>query len=209
MLNVVCVKSKPAYDHHYVNRLYEMVRRNLTIPHKFTCFTDDSSGIRCKTKPLPSLLAKSGWWAKLSLHREDLLTCPVLYLDLDTLIVDNLDFIGDYKGDFCILRDFYRPEGYGSGVMMWNKPHPYVWTKWVGKGCPSHGLGDQGWMEEQIKGADLFQDQFPDKFVSYKVDCQSRLPENASVVCFHGEPKPHQFPEDHWVSQHWVGELVE
>jgi hypothetical protein len=204
MLTVVCVKSKPAYDHAYVNRLYRAVERSLTIPHRFVCFTDDAEGIRCATRPLPAGHRK-GWYSKLALHRPGLLTPPVLYLDLDTLIVDSLDFVQSYSGEFSILRDFYRPDGYGSGVMIWNKPQPQVWERWVAEGQPEHPLGDQGWMEETVPSASRLQDLYPEKFVSYKVHCQGGLPADAAVVCFHGFPKPHDFPVGHWVEETWTG----
>lgn len=207
MLTVVCVKSRPAYDYHYVNRLYRMVEEHLTIPHRFICFTDDANGIKCHAKPLPQL-HRSGWYSKLSLHRPGLLIPPVLYLDLDTLVVDSLDFVADYDGDFAILRDFFIPEGYGSGVMLWNKPQPQVWENWIAANQPEHPMGDQGWMQQQVKDADRLQDVFPDKFVSYKAHCQGGLPDEAAVVCFHGYPKNSDFPEDHWVYQHWTGEVT-
>lgn len=200
MLTVACVKAKPAYDHHYVNRLYRAVQRNLTIPHKFVCFTDDTRGVQCPTKQLPKGL--TGWWSKLAMFKA--MDESTFYLDLDTLIVGNLDFIGEYKGDFAILRDFYRPDGYGSGVMMWNQPRHDIWFDWLKAGTPNHPLGDQGWMEQKVKNADRFQDLFPDKFISYKVHCANDvLPKKAAVLSFHGVPKPEDFPDEHWVSKRW------
>ena len=45
MVNVVCVKYGNKYDSSQVNILYEMVRRNISLPFSFSCFTDDSSGL--------------------------------------------------------------------------------------------------------------------------------------------------------------------
>jgi hypothetical protein len=199
ILTVCCVKSKPLYDHHYVNKLQKAVRKHLSLPHRFVCLTDDSSGLKCRTKQLPREL--KGWWAKLylfNLHLEG----KVLYLDLDTLVTDSLDFVGEYDGDFAILRDFYRPEGYGSGVMLWNETPSHVWDRWFDNPV-IHTLGDQGWIEDQIPNADRLQDLYPGKFVSYKADCEKGLPEGASVLCFHGTPKPHDFDSTHWVGKIW------
>jgi len=200
-LNVVCVKAKPRYDHQYVNKLYKAVRQHLSIPLRFFCLTDDVSGLKCRTKNLPHQL--HDWWGKLylfNLYFEG----KVLYLDLDTLITGPLDFVNDYEGDFAILRDFYRPEGYGSGVMLWNggKQPRHVWDNWFANPV-IHPLGDQGWIEEQVKDADRLQDIFPGKIVSYKVDCANGLPEGAAICAFHGLPKPHEFAADHWVTKVW------
>ena len=206
-LTVVCVKSGPGnYTHAWVNRLHRMVRQNLTVRHRFVCLTDDTGGLTCTTKRLPE--KGLGWYAKLAMFRKSLFDGLVLYLDLDVLIVGNLDFVTKFKGDFAILRDFYRPDGYGSGVMLWNKEYPHVWENWLREGCPPHELGDQGWMEKQLPNAIRLQDEFPGKFISYKVHCAERdeLPEGAAVLSFHGEPKNADFPPEHWVSRIWKGE---
>ena len=52
-------------------------------------------------------------------------------------------------------------------------------------------LGDQVFIEAQVKDAKLWQDEFPKKIVSYKVDCKGGKPKKASIVCFHGLPRPH------------------
>lgn len=207
MITVWCVKAKPAYTHIWVNRLYRAVERHLKLPHRFLCLTDDSGGVQCYTKPLPRGL--HGWWAKLALFKHNAVGLN-FYLDLDTVITGSLDFIGEYKGDFAILRDFYRADGYGSGVMLWNKPHPHVWEHWVEQFKPVHPLGDQGWMEREIQNADRLQDVFPGKFVSWKVDCArtGALPAGAAAVCMHGDPKNANFPETHWVGRAWRGEAV-
>jgi len=37
------------------------------------------------------------------------------------------------------------------------------------------------------------QDQYPNQLRSYKYECyEEGLPEGTSIVCFHGEPNPHQ-----------------
>jgi len=38
--------------------------------------------------------------------------------------------------------------------------------------------------------------------LSYKVDCKRGLPQGASVVRFHGSPRPHEVGDD-WVLEHW------
>ena len=40
MINVCCVYYGNKYKAEYVQKLYNMVKRNLTVPHKFICFTD-------------------------------------------------------------------------------------------------------------------------------------------------------------------------
>lgn len=203
MITVACVKSRPLYAHSYVNRLYRAVQANMRVPHRFVCLTDESRGVACPSRMLPKGL--EGWWAKLALFRD--LEPPVIYFDLDTLILDSIDFLTDFTGDFAILRDFYRPEGMGSGVMLWNKKHPHIWNNWLAAGRPNHPLGDQGWMEEQVPNAQKIQDLWPGKVKSFKADELEEGPKDAAVVCFHGTPKQHDFPEGHWVHTAWTRRL--
>ena len=44
-INVVCMKWGTMYGPEYVNNLYHMVKRNLTPPFRFVCFTDNGEGI--------------------------------------------------------------------------------------------------------------------------------------------------------------------
>lgn len=201
MITVACVKAKPAYNRQDVERLRAMVKKHLSIPHRFVCLTDDSSGMSCTTKSIPAGL--HGWWGKMALYRPGVLDYKTLYLDLDTLIVDSLDFVEEYTGEFAILRDFYRPEGYGSGVMLWNKPQTQIWDRWNAAGRRDHPLGDQGVVEQYAPGADRLQDLWPGKFVSFKEHCQNGIPEGAAVISMHGWPKIEHFDESHWVKQVW------
>jgi hypothetical protein len=206
-LTVVCVKCRPLYTYTDVNRLYKMVEKNLRGKHKFVCFTDDAEGLKCQSKTLPA--GVNGWWAKLSLFRSGILQGKVLYIDLDSIILDSLDFVMDYKGHFGILRDFLYPHGmYNSSVMIWDREFPHIWENWLKAGKPSREWGDQAWIREQMPAADLLQDYFPGKFLSWKADCIKSIPDGAVLVTFHGKPKLRDFPDDHIVSRTWRGKEV-
>lgn len=201
---IVCIKVGQKYGPEYVNRLAAMVARHTTKPHRFLCLTDDPQGVTCETAPVDTDLP--GWWAKLVLFRPHwALACKrVLFLDLDTVIVGNMDFMLEYNGPFAILQDFYRAEGYGSAIMsiapdfgqdIWQDFTPAVMQE-----C----WGDQNWIERRVPIAQCWQKLYPGKIVSYKVHCQERgLPADAAVVCFHGEPRPHEVSNP-WMLQNWT-----
>lgn len=58
--------------------------------------------------------------------------------------------------------------------------------------------GDQGFIADLSPlPIDMLQDRFPDQIVSYKFHCRDNgnvAPEGASIVCYHGEPKPWEAP---------------
>lgn len=218
MLKVVCVNSGNYLGRgtEYTNILYDMVRRNLPegFEGEFVCFTDGpgeySPGIT--VKPLPSQIV-TGWYQKLALFREGLFEPGdrILYLDLDKLICGRLDKIVKYDGKFAILRDFYRPNSMQSAVMMW--PAGFgkgIWNEYVWAGYPEVPGGDQAWIESHlVAGAvivDYLQDIFPNTFVSYKKS-GGKIPKG-SVVCFHGDPRPHEVTTG-WVPEVWkIGGLT-
>jgi hypothetical protein len=136
-----------------------------------------------------------GWWGKLALFRAGTFSADerVIYLDLDTFVVGNIDFLARYGGPFGVLRDFYHPLHLASGVMTWRGNEcDAIWSNWLALGAPRAPRGDQQVMEMLFPQAAVLQDEFPGKIVSYKVHCRDGVPQGASVVCFHGRPRPHE-----------------
>ena len=216
MIHVICIKFGTKYSSEYVNKLFRGISRNTSKEFLFTCYTDNSDGISTpiSVKVLP--FYTGDWHSKIGLYNEKLYNPEdqIFYFDLDTVITGNLDEIFEYRGDFIILRDFYRANGYGSGLMSWRPTAVnHMWKNFHGGKCRN---GDQGWCEEQYPGADIWQEEFPEKVISYKVhikDCgkirnpnftnNSGTLESSSIVCFHGKPLPHEVKEP-WMLENWI-----
>ena len=101
----------------YVNLLAAMVRKNLTVPHRFVCFTENAEGLdsRIEVRPLPEMnldarLPERGW-RKLTVFQDRLddLVGQALFIDLDVLIWDNLDCFFELDGAFRIIQDWNLP----------------------------------------------------------------------------------------------------
>ena len=109
---VVCLKYGNKYSAEYVNKLYNMVKRNLTLDHEFVCFTEDATGIdpAIRIEPIPLISGVTGWWYKPMFFNPRLpLRGTLLFFDLDVVIFKNIDYLFTYKpGEFCIIRDFNR-----------------------------------------------------------------------------------------------------
>lgn len=110
-INIVCVKWGDLYSHEYVNRLYSMVKRNITIEFDFFCITENSSNIRKEVTCIPCPIS----WVKNQWYKESMFvpgTIPermTLYLDLDVVIVSNIDdLIPKDDSLWCISRDFNK-----------------------------------------------------------------------------------------------------
>lgn len=122
---IICMKWGTKYGAEYVNRLYNMVKRNLTLPFQMVCLTDDTSGIdeNVKCYPIPDLNLPSSTpsnlpergWKKLTTFKPALydLKGTALFLDIDIVIVDNIDCFFTYQAahddSVVIIRDWKKP----------------------------------------------------------------------------------------------------
>jgi len=148
MYNIVCLKYGTKYTAEHVNALYNGVRKNTSIPHRFICFTDDVKDIECETLPIPS--DEIGWWGKLSLFKKSLdnIDGVILFIDLDMHINKSLDeylTIGDLS-DLYVMRDFRWETEYSSAIMRFPVgKYSKIWEHYVSIKNEIKGLniGDQ------------------------------------------------------------------
>ena len=188
---IACVlKSGGDFRPEHVLKLRRMVAKHAPAHlYDFVCLTD--SEVDCQAVPLTE--GWPGWWSKMELFK---LPGPLLYLDLDTIIVGDLVPILEAvpKIKFGILRDFYRGasnrNAMGSGVMCWSGDQRRIYWGFHYR-RPEPG-GDQIYLEKVIREPTFLQDQFPGAFVSFKADkvqANGTAPE-VVAVCFHGRPRP-------------------
>jgi hypothetical protein len=190
-----CVKTGTKYNGEYVRRLQRGVAKHLASrgAHEFVCFTDDPvPGVMCEKLPadLP------GWWAKVGLFK---LKEPMIYLDLDMVIVGNLQPLLDWEG-FGIIKDAWLP-GFNSSVMKLTGNETHVWDEFIPEDMVRFQLGDQQWITEQMPNARTFPTEWLPSYKAHK--CFEGYPASAIAVNFHGEPKPSQI-ESGWVKDAWV-----
>ena len=224
MINVCCVFYGNKYTRDYVQKLYNMVQRHLTVPHKFYCFTDHTNmfdhvygDIIYKDLPLKGY---KGWWNKLQLFNTDIgLQGVNLYFDIDIVITKNIDCFATYGEDnsFCIINDCEREfNEYNSSIMKWNNINAssLIWETYF-KDRPKWRKvqGDQNVITDLINKQSILK-VFPDEWTfSYKwysrVNPRFHKSEwtfeqdlNAKVAVFHGKPDPHE-SEQKWVKDNW------
>lgn len=206
-MNVVMVQVENymGRGRQYAERLRDNIREHLTVPHTLYAISElQYQGIH---QIMPQEGVK-GWWQKLVIFRPGLFTQRTLFLDLDTIIVDNINFLADYDGHFAIPHDFWRPQGLGPAVMLFDpKWAEFIYQEWQAHGFPqTDPRGDQGWLEGLNQGrmrkeVDIMQELFPGAFYSYKTSCIEAVPEGAKVICLHGKPRLHETKG--WAKDYW------
>ena len=222
LVNVVCLYWGNKYETNYVNILYNMVERNLTIPHKFIIYTDHVKmhklvpGDNVEVRKLP-FHTYEGWWNKLTLFSPEAnLEGTCLYFDLDVVILDNIDCFFTYNNKnsdhFVGMNDFNKTTKlFNSSVMRFNNKimTEYVWKEYLkDKKMFDRLQGDQNVISMTIKQTPYYS-SFPNewtfsakwydrdnpRFHRERWTFQKRP--DSKVAIFHGKPNPHELINPH------------
>lgn len=212
--NIVCVKWGTKFGAEYVNRLYANVEKNITIPHRFVCFTDNPEGINKNVEIRPFYeLDDSGLpekaWKKLGLFTDKLadLQGRALFLDLDVVILKNIDAFFEVPGEFVIIKDWdFEDDIIGnSSVFRFevNKHKDIIENFYKeGKDIRKRYRNEQAFLSHQMKEKGILSYWDKSWCVSFKRNCLRpfplnyfqvpKEPEEAKILVFHGRPNPEQ-----------------
>ena len=210
--NVACMKWGVKYGPEYVNKLFNMVKRNTTVPFNFVCYTDNPDGLLDKidARPLPEMSFKDGkerGWRKLSLFRKDIdLSGRVLFLDLDVVVVGNIDEYFTMGGDVILTKHWKPSKKQGIGQTSVYRfeagAHPELYEYFM----EHEDEVRRTYRHEQAYVCAMtsklgYLSFWPEKWMpSFKYVCmrpfplcffmRPHLPEDAKIVVFHGTPTP-------------------
>lgn len=230
--HVLCLKHGTKYSADYVNKLYNMIKRNCTLDFDFWCLTENKKDINPEVKILPLPSGLTGWWCKPYIFSEELpIDGVILYIDLDVVISGNIDKLFTYQSDhWCTVRDFTRAmrpkwQRYNSSVVRFKKGQlHHVWEGFNKdkQNIQRKFFGDQDWLYEATQKTQAA--LYPDSWIlSWKWEVRHSkefapggmkghkkfktiehvTPRVECCICvFHGDPNPHNC-EDPWVVKNW------
>lgn len=212
------VKKKITYTADHVNALHEMVERNVTLPHRFICVTDDPEGIDPKIEIVPlwdDLRKHGGCFTRLVCFKKDfkLFGEKFLSMDLDCVVVGNIDHLLAREEDFVIWGPddcdmarrsvdycgslwFLRA---GTNSEVYDTFDPSVWT--LNKHGRYTGGTDQRQITKVFKGRKVATFSQKDGIYNFLPDVQPtrRLKRNACIVFFNGL----YAPDDPGMARHY------
>lgn len=212
-VNIICMKWGNKYGAEYVNKLYGMIKRHLTLPFQLVCFTDNAQGIdpAVLIRDLPALDLPAGaperGWNKLTTLQDGLggLSGEALFLDLDVVIVSNIDELFSYPAEFSIIRDAkLRRRMIGNSSVYRFKIGRYteILKKFQADfaSIQQQHRNEQAYLSSEIHklGELTF---WPESWCpSFKYHCMqkwplnhfvdAKIPEGAKIIIFHGHPEP-------------------
>lgn len=199
-----------------VLNLREQLRKNVTDDYEFVCYSDNPSiadvSLEC---------GYGGWWSKIEIFKE---TGPCIFIDLDTAIFcdmgELISKICDKDRIFLMLKPFYLRSGrrgqrkqasvknkknkrvnkFASGIMAWNGDFSYVRNNF-NISMIKFFKGDQDYIQKELLNAGEeigYVDNFLKNIKSYRWHCRKSIPNNISICCFHGNPRPKQVGMPFW-----------
>lgn len=234
VLDVICWKWKPAlayrsqFTHEAVNTLQRMVARFYPRPHRFSCITDDATGIDDSVRIIPlwndfsNLLSPHGpgnpsCYRRLkmfSAEAAEIIGARFLSLDLDCVITGDLSPLVDRDDDLVLWGDT-NPKTFYNGSMILHTPgtRTKIWDEFDPVKSPviarkrGHFGSDQAWLSACL-GPDEKKWTRADGVYSYRNEIKTNggaLPADARIVMFHGhvDPWSHEAVRLPWVKEHW------
>lgn len=216
----ICAKWGNKYPATEVNRLYRALQRVSAAPFILYCLTDDPAGVlpEVQVLPIPDLPVignevMNHGWRKLALFSPELrarITGPVLYLDLDVILVDSLDgfFLPDTP--FAVIKDYKRLRwrNFRTGntsVFLYDAGRDYgVYARLaeIGDDVRRRFRNEQEFLTDVMWRSGSLSYWPHNWCVSYKYGCVPAFPfslwqaparpPGAHVLVFHGRPKPEE-----------------
>jgi hypothetical protein len=194
-----CVlRSGGDYLPEHVEALAYQVKKHSTIEYEFICLTDHPepiSGATC----IPLEKNYPGWWSCVELYR---LQGPVVAVGVDTMIRGNIDGLfrliqASSEKEFWMIRAFKNPRNTISGILGWNGDWSRLYKDFKWEEVKRRLRGDEDYVNVQLKKYKVnpgkIQDAFPGVY-SFKRHCVNGIPEDCSVLVFHGQPRPFKVP---------------
>lgn len=234
-VDCACVIHGDAYSWIYVDRLYNMLKANSSYNIRMHVFTEvdrevPAPYIKHVLAEWPGVKGhKKGWWYKMQMFDSKHFQGRILYLDLDTVITKNIDFMWDTSDRyFWTIKDFkylWRPtwQGLNSSVMLWDTvKFDWIWQDFLSKNINATiklHHGDQDYLNSIITQKDL---RFFDtaQMKSWRWQCKdggynmikraynqpdtgTTVDPSTVIMVFHGTPKPHEI-QDSIVEKYWT-----
>lgn len=232
-IDCACVIHGSGYDWVYVDTLYSMLSRNLTPQVNLHVYTE-------ATRPVPPRYIKhelvdwkiagpkKSWWYKIQMFNTEHHAGPMLYFDLDTVILRNIDWMWQQSlTKFWTVKDFkhlYRPSftGMNSSIMWWDtRAYSWIWDDFHKEPLANtirRFPGDQDYLTNRL-GPDAIRFFDTKSVKSWRWECfdggydfnrrrwhnpgvGTHVDAHTSVLVFHGKPKPHE-TNDPVIKQLW------
>ena len=207
-VKIICVlksSEKPSnkwgsYDPSYVDKLFNSIQRNTTIPFQFICLSDLQWAAPYEINSLTDNLP--GWWSKIEMFKY---SGAVITLDLDILIVKNIDKLLSLPSQknnnkIYLMKALYESRRFTTSLMAWNGNFNYIFNEFIFKKDEAFNW-DQHYILSKLKEKQIIAIQESvDGIYSYKKQWENQS--DTRIIWFHGKPRMPDC-EDKILKEHW------
>jgi hypothetical protein len=209
MIDIVCILFKPegkglpkfsqGYSEIWVDKLAQAIARHTTQKYRLICLVDEFYEFEEEVDQVQLKTNESGWGCVMETFRPDLGENQRFVLGLDTIIKDNIDEILDWRGKVGLLTDPNYPDTICNGVGSYSPEFcDFIFYEWQRKEKYGERILYNGRISEMqflrllANDATRLNEVFPNQIQSYKCHWlkEPEKREEASIVYFHGNPKP-------------------
>ncbi len=213
-------RSGGTYTEAHVNNIYHSCKKYIDADFDFYCLTDMPTEF--KNKNINKVTLHHNWpiyWSKMELFKPGVFPTDsnVFYIDLDTLITNDITDIATYDTDFLGMRDFNTLNLLSSGLLKYKyKNSHYIYNTFLLD--PVRWMKCRGGDQEAIhlilkQTPEYMQDVFPRRMGEFINHCYKpetphapvKIDKHINIVCFHGRPKMENLMNDPVIRKWWRG----
>jgi len=206
-VKVFCVNWGDKYSPEYVYKLENAVKKNLSLPHTFTVYTDNPTYYDNSIEVKHDL---EGWWNKLLVFEN---TGQCLYLDLDIIIQNPIDNL--VRDSFHIIHPYWKNPEFAKIL----EDRPDIGTAFANSSVMSwtderhilkHFLEDPEYYIFKYNGDDRYlhheheYQTYEDGLIYSYRNSNFQIKEDYAVALFHDEPKMTDCLDHDIVKRYWI-----
>ena len=206
----------------HVNKMYNMVKRNLGIDNRIFCITDEPEGLDLRIEIIPiwdDAKEHGGCYKRLkffSREMKKLIGNRIVQCDFDTIITGDITHLIDRKEPLILYKHHQHLVNGGLWIMDAGIRDD-VWTEFNKDQLKAiaakekHIGTDQGWLKyylsHDLKAGKIKTIGRAEGIYDMRTDIinsrQGKLPEDCCMVVFPGARDPSNFTHLDWVKEHW------
>ena len=213
-------RSGGTYTQAHVDNIYNSCKKYIKADFDFYCLTDMPNEFT--NKNINKVTLQHNWpiyWSKMELFKPGVFPTDsnIFYIDLDTLITNDITASATYDTNFLGMRDFNTLNLLSSGLLKYKyRTSHYIYNTFLldpDKWMKCRG-GDQEAIHLILKQTpEYMQDIFPRRIGEFINHCYKpetpnapvKIDDHINIVCFHGRPKMENLMNNPVIRKWWRG----